>query len=618
MPKVFGYMNQSNPLTIGDTEAQEMLNCSIERGWIEYKEYPVDVELPDRKVVLPNGKTLRIMSENTSLSPYNDDGEPGRLYLLSSESATSGEVTPFLPEPDNQIFTSASFGDASVSEITTQSLSASAVANKDTYEISVSGFNPEKSLVSFVLFNSDNLVKDINYRWYYDSATSKIVLTLMNYPHSTGTIQLSVVTYDYKETKEALITKSGTFSYAFTYYDPDMDVESPPYIANFFLSEDNLQSSLYGGKLFHLFGCKMDSSVKTAHPNSYIKIYRLPYGGNEFLYTGLNISSTTGQNIVDRIPDYKLLDILPTEGNTNILFDSGISGSLYDSIMSMVMHNGMLFVAAGKMIYFSDYNNFLSFPAQNFLAFDSNIVGLVIHYSRLIVFTEKNIYIIYGDSPETMYSSKVTFEAQALNVPHSQRSLLGNIYCLNRLTANTSKRTSLFRINTDYGYDIGTKVRDVFNGMTEPSSDQFKNTNRTAILENRYFVAELNRVKSSATTYKHCLVYDSLGGGFCLYLSNYYDGSRKVFKYRTKEFKLSVQTKQAQFMKGISVKAKGSFKVNVYGDNVSIAEIVHDEQDASKPMRIIFQNVPNSRYSTFSIEFIGYEGTQIHDWEVYY
>lgn len=58
----FNYVNQNNPINIGDFESQEMINCRIDHGFLEFCDYSVDESLPcpNRVVNLPNGKQIRI------------------------------------------------------------------------------------------------------------------------------------------------------------------------------------------------------------------------------------------------------------------------------------------------------------------------------------------------------------------------------------------------------------------------------------------------------------------------------------------------------------------------------------------------------------------------------
>lgn len=60
----FGYLNQNNPTTIGDTESQEIVNASIDKDFLEYSRFPYDSdEETGRKLFLPNGKEVIIDAE---------------------------------------------------------------------------------------------------------------------------------------------------------------------------------------------------------------------------------------------------------------------------------------------------------------------------------------------------------------------------------------------------------------------------------------------------------------------------------------------------------------------------------------------------------------------------
>jgi hypothetical protein len=54
---MFGYLNLGNPKRIGDTESQEMKNCRIDQGYLEYATFATN-QLNCRSVLLPNGKTV--------------------------------------------------------------------------------------------------------------------------------------------------------------------------------------------------------------------------------------------------------------------------------------------------------------------------------------------------------------------------------------------------------------------------------------------------------------------------------------------------------------------------------------------------------------------------------
>ena len=58
----FGYLNQNNPIFIGQNEAQEMVNCRIDKGILEFGSFPIDSAnpTPGRYLVLPNQREVKI------------------------------------------------------------------------------------------------------------------------------------------------------------------------------------------------------------------------------------------------------------------------------------------------------------------------------------------------------------------------------------------------------------------------------------------------------------------------------------------------------------------------------------------------------------------------------
>lgn len=56
---MFGYLNLGNPKRIGDAESQEMKNCRIDQGYLEYATFATN-QLNCRSVMLPNGRTVTL------------------------------------------------------------------------------------------------------------------------------------------------------------------------------------------------------------------------------------------------------------------------------------------------------------------------------------------------------------------------------------------------------------------------------------------------------------------------------------------------------------------------------------------------------------------------------
>ena len=82
----FGYLNLGNPKLIGDTEAQEMKNASIEQGYLSYKTYETN-KLNNAKISLPNGKVTVIDGPTVNAGQVKwKDGETGTLTAIGLDA----------------------------------------------------------------------------------------------------------------------------------------------------------------------------------------------------------------------------------------------------------------------------------------------------------------------------------------------------------------------------------------------------------------------------------------------------------------------------------------------------------------------------------------------------
>ncbi len=62
----FGYLNENNPISIGDIEAQEMVNVSIDKDYLEFNKLDSTAKIQNagRMLYLPNGKEVVIGAES--------------------------------------------------------------------------------------------------------------------------------------------------------------------------------------------------------------------------------------------------------------------------------------------------------------------------------------------------------------------------------------------------------------------------------------------------------------------------------------------------------------------------------------------------------------------------
>lgn len=651
MSKSFGYLNEGNPLTIRDNEAQEMVNCAVERGWIEYKDYPVPTGLydcvPNREVKLPDdyGTLLRIINNVDSYA------ERGNVRMIRPDGSTDefgihvtgvfmpislSAVEPVLTTNQNN-FTDGYYCSC-VSETNGIGDGLNTINIMNPYcQIAGGGayyftYNEnfiERSTVIEVKLNNTILGKS-DYT-ILDSGNGYPVIVLANPTPSMGGTNTLKVTWNHYFGDCLIIKETQQIFYAFTVEDDSRSYpasgtpnnansnyhkESVPFLTS--INVDNLESSTAKAKIIRITATMPTSNALSPKLNA----YRMPLGGSEYLFD-FSVSTSIA-NYIDAKKDDELGQILETEGNTDDYLNTA-------NARCIRLHNDRLFIATGKLLVFSKPSQFNQFPAENFYAFPDIIVDLCKYDSNLAVFTETRSYIIYGASTDGFVIAEVDWKTK-----HHIQNCAQSVYTsLISLTCDEdvlqTRRNSILKYNHRYAQDISLRVKDSLlrgvlrgNGSLYPTdSKDYDCANRNTVIENRYYVSELRYYNSASATDNQVktfnLVYDVIADGFCLYDPSVKDFSNQtVFKYRTKEFKMvTPPSHQAQYHKGIYVKGKGTFKVNVYADGELVTSLTHNETDNSKPLRIILHNMGNKRGSTISLEFIGTQGAQIHDWEVY-
>lgn len=89
---MFGYLNLGNPKRIGDAESQEMKNCRIDQGYLEYATFATN-QLNCRSVLLPNGKT--VTQGNNEWPKWASTGAaPAKFGLDKPDSIINDPLNP--------------------------------------------------------------------------------------------------------------------------------------------------------------------------------------------------------------------------------------------------------------------------------------------------------------------------------------------------------------------------------------------------------------------------------------------------------------------------------------------------------------------------------------------
>lgn len=610
----FGYLNEGNPFNIGDTESQEMYNCRIERGFIEYSEFEVPQGLydstPGRRVVLPNGKEI-VVDVTGALADNQSYAGLGVVRVKSGEVFSRLGIAQ--PGVYSGLSTYTPVGSTDFANVTG---SVNTQSGKTTYTIQLqlegtTDISYEDTFVfRYITLNGVQLSSDA-YSWFAGAAggsdAGKIILTLANNPG--GTYVLGIVFHKYTYPNRIFKT-AGLYFYAITYFDANTGWESPPIFSNVEITEAYLNNGP-GTAFIKFTSLTAPATVLEQFPNVQIKLYRIPFGGSEFLLTK-TLTGSINNTFYDDTPDLNLGSILPTEGNTDLPLDS-------QQVISIATHKESLFIALGgnsKVLYYSKPTQHNEFPAQNFFVFDYPIVGLASHNEYLAILTTQKIYIIYG-SGIGFSVGKVDYNA-GLIARNTGQSIAGQLFAMwSNGESDANRRRGVLQLSGLRAVDIGLKIKDTLNtGTWFTGASSAAYANRNAVIDNRFYVAEIVDCRQTgdftSETKIFNIVYDTYSNGYCIYDASLRYGTDECFVYRTKEFVASKldNPRLTQYHKGIWIRGQGKFKVEFLGDGKVLTTASFDVSEID----VVTTNVRNTRYNSFSIRFTGVKGAKIYDW----
>ena len=179
-------------------------------------------------------------------------------------------------------------------------------------------------------------------------------------------------------TDSAVGVLSGTYTYAYTYYNSVTGVESAPNTISLEAVVIDRTITVSG------FIASTDPQVTN------IRLYRI--GGSLTQYTLVNEKANTTLSYVDNLADITIAG--------NHVLDTISSGIPPVGLKYLTSIYSMLFGSVGDKLYFSDIGSPDSWPAINFIDFDDTITGIGALTSGIIVFTKFKSYIVTGNSPE--------------------------------------------------------------------------------------------------------------------------------------------------------------------------------------------------------------------------
>lgn len=627
----FGYINQGNPIFIRDDEAQEMVNCKIDRDYLEFGEFKVNTGIydatPGRQVTLPNGKKLVIdPTKRTPVEPLSGAtfASRGQVRLYDP----SGTEPVAIPTPTSACLASLTVYPTSVyaADYAVHLGNDTTEAGKYTYAIDLpTDYDPKRHFFKHVLLDSLKL-DDSQFSWRAaEDGTpnaGKVIVTLVADPGDYKSLDV-VFHYYALDTYKQVFTQPGKYFYALTYVNTaDAALpESPPLYLEVEITKNDINA--YSGECYLKFtDITVESAALSLFPDLEIRIYRIPFGAEEYRFSLQKNPGSSLESFFDSTQDAELGAILPTEGNTNVPFDS-------TNAISIALHKEKLFIAADKFLYYSRTNLFTEFHASFFFHFNAELKALAQFNECLAIFTQTEAYILYGDDESNFALSRIDFEAPTSSAPwkagfsiNSAQAISGNLIALAK--SSNKKTDSFLLFNSRFAVEASLPVRDILNteGWTgaapgEPTLYHPLNaSNKNRIIDNRFYVFELMIGDQAVEAKTITVVYDSLLRGFCTYDSGYDDEDpvtpKMLFKWRSKEFHVNGRVHGVQFNRWFYVRGKGKFTVEILGDGVQVTAHSFNLDAVSTE----FFQVKSTRYTTFSVRIIGEEGAQIHDWGV--
>lgn len=503
----FGYLNQNNPISIGDIEAQEMVNVSIDKDFLEYNRFDSTRKNQDdgRFLYLPNGKEVIIGAE-----------APNAGMVVWRNRGSNDDYVPF-------------------------------------YVLWQSDMYPSMTLIGI-----DAYVDEIHPTHFVDPVTGNV----FNYTDGEN----ERFRYNLRHRSFFRPSAPGEVFYAVTIYDTVENIESAPFYSNndydgivsnhVVYEQDNIDN-----EDIVRITLKIPSN-NTYDVNRYeYRIYRMPLGGTEYLlvkkvsFADINIypPDQFGNHI------YKFIDEVTEDriGTGSIMTTEHLVYEPLQSQMNvMALYADKLFIGGQVLVeetnknkgilYFSATSEYWKFNASFFFSFVDPVIGLTTFNEMLVVQTTKKLFIIYGDSEDNFVQKEIDFQFDGIAY-NSGQSLSSFAYFL----ANPKDSEDNTEVNRVFAFD-GSTVTDISQKIIKEFNFRFA---ETYVLDNRYFVIEQKDGRK--------LILDTLKIGWCI--SN---PMQKYFAYRTKEFNVGINGNN--FLKQIYIRAKGAFIVFVIGDNNKI------------------------------------------------
>ena len=422
----FNYLNQNNPIAIGEDEAQEMVNCSIDKNFLEFNKFDISEKEQNagQLLYLPNGKEVSIMEEQGVAKWRNRDSQD--------------QFESFYLDWDSSMYPSM------------------AIESKPDAREYFCPESPREVFYAVTIYDKKEFIES---EPFYSHPSENDIRVYSNLAGSGGNFQnANTIVYEQANINAQNAVKI-TLRLPANY---DLQANGERY-------EFRIYRIQVGGTEYLLMKQIPFNEVNT--PDSYTVAGITYQGYYKHVWDDIKDEDLNSNAIMDT--DKIVYEPLINEMKTLALYADKLWIGGATQAEESNKNKGIL--------WFSATGEYWKFNASFFFSFVDPVIGLTTFNEMLVVQTEKKLYIIYGDSEDNFVQKEIDFQFDGIAV-NSGQGLSGLAYFL----ANPDKAEDKSLVNRVFVFN-GSTVTDISQKIIKEFNFKFK---KTCVLDNRYFVIE--------------------------------------------------------------------------------------------------------------------------------
>lgn len=373
---------------------------------------------------------------------------------------------------------------------------------------------------------------------------------------------------------------SGTFRYAYTFYNSVTGAESTP------IFSDELEVE---NRYINITQMEISSDPQVTHKN----IYRIGEGITEF-------------SLVARI-DNSLASYSDTIHELNILGNDLVSADYLPApsgLKYLTEAHNTLFGAIGDKLVFSLEGKPFAWPAFYFIDFPSTITGIKGITAGLVVFTKNRAFLITGTSPESFSKYELRGDQGCIDHSTIQKVDTGIIWrSLDGFCMTTGKRV-----------EIISKHKLPYEELSVINAVLFKEIYYLQLSDGQILafdmsIGEVYKTYTLGTT-RLLLGNNTLYGynGYSEFKELFASSELETFTYTSPLFIEGAFTERKHY-KSIYLRSAGDISIDVYIDGELVAA------DAFTTTDTFEVTLPDDKDAGYSIQFSIYGTGEVHELE---